>query len=299
MKILLTGASGLLGRALMKVLSNHNTFQILGLAYSRVHNGLHKLNLLDKHAVTQLVTEYQPDVILHSAAERRPDVSQSDPEATQDLNVHATAHLAQLAKNTNAWMFYISTNYIFDGTTPPYHPDAPPNPLNVYGQSKLDGEIAIQNITDQACILRLPMLYGPVDFIGEDAVTTLAQSLVETPEIKVDHWSPRFPTSVEDVAQVCRHILEHKSQHTDFNGIFHWASDPSFTKYELAQKIVQELDLSTTLIPDPSPPSGAPRPKNCQMDCSALKNLGLGVQTPLQQAIQVPLNDFNRLRHTL
>lgn len=87
MKIILTGASGLLGRALMHALSNFNGFQVLGLAYSRALSGLYRLNLLETDAVAQFVTEHQPDVILHSAAERRPDVSENDPEATQALNV--------------------------------------------------------------------------------------------------------------------------------------------------------------------------------------------------------------------
>ena len=82
----------------------------------------------------------------------------------------------------------------------------------------------------------------------------------------------------------------------NFNGTYHWASDEPLTKYEMAQMIVQKLNLKTTLILDPNPPSGAPRPKNCQMDCTDLERLGIGFRTPFQQAVQKPLDDFNRLQ---
>ena len=117
----------------------------------------------------------QPGIIIHSAAEMRPDVSQKDPAATLALNVGVPRHLAQLSRQTGAWMIYLSTNYVFDGKNPPYHSADRRNTLNLYGQSKLEGEMAVWAESDQACVLRVPTLYGKVEFLGETSVTQIAE----------------------------------------------------------------------------------------------------------------------------
>ena len=290
-KIVLTGASGLLGRAIMAELSTN--FDIIGLGLNRIHSGIQKLNLLDTESVNEFMWTVKPDILIHSAAERRPDISQNDPKRTIALNVEATRHLARLAYQTGSWMIYLSTNYVFDGTSPPYSPQDLTNPLNLYGQSKLDGENAVRVETDQFCIIRLPALYGQVDFLGETSITQIGEQIQSEEKINIDHWSIRRPTWVNDVAVVCRQIIEHRSNQSNFNGTYHWSANEPMTKYQIAQSMGEVVNCSTThLIPDVKPPVGVLRPQDCELDCSDLVNLGIGQRTPFQTAIYHSLISF-------
>ena len=290
-KIVLTGASGLLGRAVMAELLPN--FDIIGLGLNRIHSGIQKLNLLDTESVSEFMWAVKPDILIHSAAERRPDISQNDPKRTIALNVEATRHLARLAYQTGSWMIYLSTNYVFDGMSPPYSPQDLTNPLNLYGQSKLDGENAVRVETDQFCIIRLPALYGQVDFLGETSITQIGEQIQSEEKINIDHWSIRRPTWVNDVAVVCRQIIEHRSNQSNFNGTYHWSANEPMTKYQIAQSMGEVVNCSTThLIPDVKPPVGVLRPQDCELDCSDLVNLGIGQRTPFQTAIYHSLISF-------
>ena len=274
-KIVLTGASGLLGRAIMAELLPN--FDIIGLGLNRIHSGIQKLNLLDTESVNEFMWTVKPDILIHSAAERRPDISQNAPKRTIALNVEATRHLARLAYQTGSWVIYLSTNYVFDGTSPPYSPQDLTNPLNLYGQSKLDGENAVRAETDQFCIIRLPALYGQVEFLGETSITQIGEQIQSEEKINIDHWSIRRPTWVNDVAVVCRQIIEHRSNQSNFNGTYHWSANEPMTKYQIAQSMGEVVNCSTThLIPDVKPPVGVLRPQDCELDCSDLVNLGIG-----------------------
>ena len=96
-------------------------------------------------------------------------------------------------------MIYLSTNYVFDGKNPPYHPADKTNPLNLYGQSKLEGEMTVWAETDQACVMRVLALYGKVEFLGETSVTQIAEQIQTPDSLSIDHWTIRCPTWVDDV----------------------------------------------------------------------------------------------------
>ena len=170
LKVLITGASGLLGRAIFNELTVNTDWNIVGLAYSRVGPNLKKIDLCNSKEVEEFLLEFRPDVVVHSAAERRPDVVENQEEKTKQLNVTSTETIAKVVSQLNAFMLYISTDYVFDGKHPPYAPNAQTNPLNKYGQSKLDGEIVARQICN-AGVLRVPILYGPIEYIKESAVT--------------------------------------------------------------------------------------------------------------------------------
>jgi len=176
-RILLTGATGLLGRAIFKELNQNSDYSTTGIGYNRTGNGITKLNLLDFHNVYDFINTKKPDLIIHSAGERRPDISETEPSYTDMLNIEVTRHVASSAKSINACVIYISTDYIFDGTNPPYRPTSRPNPLNHYGKSKLAGENILWNVTKNACVLRIPVLYGQVETLEESAITTIAKDL--------------------------------------------------------------------------------------------------------------------------
>ena len=179
-RVLITGASGLLGRAILKQFSISDKWEVLGLAHSRATGTLKKVNLLDFEETKRVVKEFKPHVLIHSAAERRPDVVENDEETCIKMNVGVTETLASTIIELNSglempehFMLYISTDYVFDGTSPPYKPLDEPNPLNKYGKSKLAGEQVIQKSHSDGGILRVPVLYGNVEYLKESAVTGL------------------------------------------------------------------------------------------------------------------------------
>ena len=171
-RCLITGASGLLGRALMRAFTAASTeskaaaavkWECTGAAFSRASKNLIKVDLRDAKAVRELVTKLKPNVIVHAAAERFPDKVEADKEAAQKLNVEATRELASAAKEVGAWLLYISTDYVFDGKASPYKTSDKPNPLNTYGALKLGGEQAVLKELPSAVVLRVPFLYGSVE----------------------------------------------------------------------------------------------------------------------------------------
>jgi len=293
MRLLITGASGLLGRALWKEFSDNSLFKVTGIAFSRSRPPLVRLDLTDHAKVSEFLRNLNPRFIIHAAAERRPDISEKNPQATDALNVHATENLAKIANELGAWMIFISTDYVFDGIQPPYRPDSPPNPLNYYGKSKLAGEKAVWKTTQDACVLRLPLLYGDVEFIEESAVTMLAELLKINKPVHVDHRAIRYPTLVDDVAIVIRQIIEYKLNDPNFSGTFHWSGDEPFTKYEMAKLIADIFGVrSDHLIADSNPSSGAPRPQNCHLDSSDLEKRGIGKRTPFLEGIKRVLEKY-------
>ena len=128
-RVLITGASGLLGRAIMKQFSNSDKWEVLGLAHSRAAETLKKADLLDFDETKPIVKEFKPQVLIHSAAERRPDVVENDEETCTKMNVGVTETLAKAMNELNSdleipehFMLYISSDYVFDGSSPPYKP---------------------------------------------------------------------------------------------------------------------------------------------------------------------------------
>ena len=302
MKILVTGASGLLGRSLMVYLAPlvDSPGGLIGTAYSRVTPPLQKLDLTDKPAVLEAFAKCSPDLIVHSAAERRPDAVDGDPTAAERLNVGATALLAELAAASGARFIYLSTDYVFDGKAPPYTVDAKPAPLNAYGRMKLAGEDAVRaaysGIGDEAfAILRIPILYGRVENLAESAVTELAIRLLEGHAFKAEDWAMRYPAHTDDVARAVAVIAERLTQTAlhAAGGTYHFASGEQFTKYGIALVIAKELAVDTHLIqPDPNPPSGAPRPKDCRLDASRLNSLGFSPGIRFADGIREALAPF-------
>ena len=171
-RVLVTGASGLLGRAILKEFTQcQDGWEALGLAYSRAKGNLKKVDLKNKDDVASIVEEFKPNIVIHSAAERRPDIVEKNEEETKMLNVTATRNIAEASSKADAFFLYISTDYVFDGSNPPYKPTDKPNPLNKYGQSKLEGENVTLEFLPRSGVLRVPILYGPVEYIHESAVT--------------------------------------------------------------------------------------------------------------------------------
>ncbi|CAG8573401.1 2229_t:CDS:10, partial [Paraglomus occultum] len=246
MRVLITGASGLLGRAVCKAFNDAH-HEVIGVAKTRAEKyGLYQLDLLDEAAVDAFIKQHQPQVIVHAAAERRPDVAERNPQAAQALNVNATEHLAKISKDMNIFMIYISTDYVFDGTNPPYQENATRNPLSLYGETKMHGEDRMRETHIDSAILRIPILYGPAENPEESAVNTLISTVMDTSTIKnVDHLQKRYPTHVADVARAILEIAVRRIEgKQNVNGIFHFSAEEQFTKYEMCAIFAELLGVS-------------------------------------------------------
>jgi len=288
--VVVTGASGLLGRALVRELSSSCT--VRGTALRRVRPGLDPLDLRDGDAVRRYVQRVRPDAVVHAAAERRPDVSERDPAAPRSLNGDASAGLAAAAHGVGAAFVYVSTDYVFDGTAPPYRPGDATNPLNAYGRSKRDGELATLAAHPGACVLRLPILYGAVEHLEESAVTGIAATLLATNgPVELDDWAVRRPTDVADVASAIRQMLAHGG----VTGVHHWSAAEAYTKYGMGLVMARLLGIDADrLVPKREPGGGAPRPRDTTLDGASLDGIVTGARGRLVDRLPAILAPFAR-----
>ncbi|POW11962.1 hypothetical protein PSHT_08226, partial [Puccinia striiformis] len=280
MKILITGGSGLLGRAVVDRFRNEENkanHEVTSLSFTRVGPGLEKVDLRDEELVSKLIRNLKPDVLIHCAAERRPDVAESDPQGTEKLNVRVTEHLAGLSNEIAS---------IFDGNAPPggYDVEATPNPTNLYGKTKLAGEQAmLKTVTKKgnAVSLRVPVLYGKAESNKESAINILLDGVKKAAEgqrVLMDDWATRFPTLVEDVAKVLVALAEYKEP---LPPILHFSSEKEYTKYTISLAFAKLLKLSDShiknLVPQSDPPQPARgetmRPRDCRLSNRALSSL--------------------------
>ncbi|XP_036703908.1 methionine adenosyltransferase 2 subunit beta isoform X5 [Balaenoptera musculus] len=311
-RVLITGATGLLGRAVYKEFQQNN-WHAVGCGFRRARPKFEQVNLLDSSAVHHIIYDFQffcfipfwvkntsmlnsqPHVIVHCAAERRPDVVENQPDAASQLNVAASGNLAKEAAAVGAFLIYISSDYVFDGINPPYREEDIPSPLNLYGKTKLEGERAVLENNLGAAVLRIPVLYGEVEKLEESAVTVMFDKVqFSNKSANMDHWQQRFPTHVKDVATVCRQLAEKRMLDPSIKGTFHWSGNEQMTKYEMACAIADTFNLpSSHLRPiTDSPVLGAQRPRNAQLDCSKLETLGIGQRTPFRIGIRESLWPF-------
>ncbi len=308
MRVLLTGASGLLGRAISARLRGRRDIELNGTAFSRARAPLIKADLTDSAEVAALFAATKPDFVIHAAAERRPDIVDRNPGQARALNVAATEKVARACALSGAFLLYISTDYVFDGSNPPYFPDSPVNPLNEYGKLKLEGEtrVAAAMTAAKAAILRLPILYGPVERLDESSVTELASLLKKGQACMVDNWARRYPLHVDDVAAAIEKIIDAGASRSDgptADGraaghrsglpIYLLSGPVAYTKYEMLMIIAKTLGMDASFAaPDAAPPLGAPRPRDCRMDTTLIEALGYKPRVDFKSGIADALAPF-------
>ncbi|KAJ2702812.1 hypothetical protein FB645_004121 [Coemansia sp. IMI 203386] len=283
-KLVVTGASGLLGRQVLAEAQKRANIDAIGLSLTRTRAGLQTLDLTDEPAVREFFAREKPQAMIHCAAERRPNVAGDDPQGTRLLNVHVPGILAREALLHGTYFVYISTEYVFDGLDPPYDIEDTPKPLNFYGQTKLDGELATLKANPKAAVLRVPLLYGRFEYEGESAVSVLLGPAKDTSKVhEIDAVQIRFPTCVDDVACVLLDMVEINGRDVNgegVRGVFHVSSTRSMTKYEMCVFFAQTLGIANTdhLVAASEPPSGAgsvQRPKNTQLSNRSLQQIGI------------------------
>ncbi|XP_003388343.1 PREDICTED: methionine adenosyltransferase 2 subunit beta-like [Amphimedon queenslandica] len=291
-KVLLTGASGLLGRQIYQCLKK-SSWEVMGLAYSRGGEELVKADLLDFEKMREIMTDFKPAIVIHSAAERRPDKVQKDEDKARGLNVTATQELTRLCQELGSFLVYISTDYVFDGTSPPYRHDDAPNPLNTYGQLKLDGEKAVSSYIDSA-IVRVPILYGPVETLDESAVTILFKALLSNDPAPMSDYEKRYPTHTRDIGVFLEAFSSKVLTDREIcRGSWHFGGSEVLTKYDMVLKMAKVFKLSSKhLIPVREPSGGAPRPFNNEFDYSQTKKHFTMDITSFEDGIKTVLEPF-------
>ncbi|AEA62857.1 dTDP-4-dehydrorhamnose reductase family protein [Burkholderia gladioli] len=310
MKLALIGASGLLGRAVAAALVPRLDWRLLAtvrdpgsahaLAAARIAGldpaALTPLDVLDAGALDRFFATQRPDAVIVCAAERRPDVCERDPAAARALNVDAPAAIAARAEAIGAWTLAMSTDYVFDGSAPPYRETDLPSPLNAYGRGKADGEAALLAASSRACALRLPLLYGPAIDWADSAVTSLVPAIVASSRdgaapVEMDAWATRYPTWTPDVAEVIVQLAERHAAGAAVTGLCQWSGDEPMNKHEIATRIAAALGIVPRLIAVAEPKDATPRPRDCHLDSSRLEALGIGRRTRFDEAIRAVLRD--------
>ncbi len=244
MKILVTGASGLLGLNLS--LQMHGTHEIIGVDRSKLAHtpfDLIKLDLLDSDNLPKLLDESKPDALIHCAANANVDACELDPSAASTLNAVLPGQLASACFERNIRFLHISTDAVFDGTKEGiYSEDDAPNPLGVYAQTKLDGEYAVLDANPSAAIAR-------VNFFGWSLSGTRSLSEFFVNNLgagkKVNGFDDVYfcPMFVGDLADTLIGILE-----KSLSGLYHVVGSRAITKYEFGQAIADQFGFDAGLI---------------------------------------------------
>uniref|UniRef100_A0A914VMY9 Methionine adenosyltransferase 2 subunit beta n=1 Tax=Plectus sambesii TaxID=2011161 RepID=A0A914VMY9_9BILA len=295
MSTIVTGASGLLGRAVLAALSVDDSFRnVQGWTYSRP--GSVQVNLTDGAAVRSALTKAQAKFIVHCAAIRRPDEIKNDEQLAENLNVRSNEFFCDYLKEVpDGFLLYISTDYVFDGKNPPYGSDDTPNAINKYGQQKIAAEkFILETLPGKSAILRVPILYGPVEYLAEGAVDEVLKALLNNPPnkpIQLDHYHLRYPTHVKDIASAIALILRKRLEAPgDIKGIYQWRADEQLTKYDMAIIMAEQLGLPHEhYVANTSAPSGgdsAARPHNCCMKTDRLHELGAKIAISFPEGIR-------------
>ena len=245
MKILLTGASGLLGNAYAeaairrghKVIALYNTTE-------PIVRGIEQSIQLDAQAldkITALALELWPDCIVNCAAISSPTDVDADAILAEKINVALPRHLSQLSTHLGARLLHISTDMVFDGhSAEPYRSTDMPFPTSLYGQTKLmaEREVLKHNAEDPV-VLRIPILMGNSIHSQRSAHERLLAAIArgETPKLFCDEI--RQPCSASNVAEVLLELTERR----DLHGIFHWAGAETMSRFEMGQRILKHFGL--------------------------------------------------------
>ena len=256
MKVLVTGANGMLGQDLCPILEDED--------FDVVETDIHNLDITDLSCVEKVLNEEKPDYVIHCAAYTNVDKAEEDKETAHKINAIGTANLAKVCKALDITLVYISTDYVFDGTKEgKYLPTDKTNPMSVYGETKCEGEKAVQTC-DKYYITRTSWLYG---HHGKNFVETMI-SLKDKEELKVVDDQVGCPTWTVELAKGIVQILLEEMPY----GIYQVCGSGSTSWYGFAKKIFELCGFDVNLKPCTTDefPRPAKRPKNSIMENNKL-----------------------------
>jgi dTDP-4-dehydrorhamnose reductase len=251
MKVLITGANGLLGQKLVSLIISGNEHELIATArgtnrlpFDQSKYTYATLDITNEVQVKTVITRHKPDVVIHTAAMTNVDQCETEKEACWDLNVNAVRYIVDACETSNAFLVHLSTDFIFDGESGPYDEEAKANPISYYGESKLAAEEIILKSNLSWSIARTVLVYGIAhDMSRTNIVLWVKKSLEEGKEIKVVDDQLRSPTLAEDLAQGCLLIAEQRAK-----GVFNICGMDLLNPYEMAVKTAQYFGLSTATM---------------------------------------------------
>ena len=250
MKILVTGANGLLGQELIKQLINQGKHEVI--ASSRGESRLplslkvkyYDLDITYAASVFKVIEEVQPQLLIHAAAMTQVDDCEENKQHCYNTNVGASRFLIDACKPFDTRFIYISTDFVFDGLSGPYSEESQPAPVNYYGSTKLAAENAVRESGLSWTIIRTVLVYGnSTDASRTNLITWVKKNLESGNPIKVvsDQW--RTATYVEDLATGILLAVEKNAE-----GVFHISGKDMLTPFEMAIKTADMLGLDRSLI---------------------------------------------------
>ena len=222
MRIVITGHKGQLGTALQKALAGH---QLLGL-------DLPEHDITEPIAISNAITDFEPDVVIHPAAMTDVDGCQQEPERAYRINAFGTQNIALACQRCGAALVHVSTNEVFDGTSgQPYYEWDTPSPLSVYARSKAAAEFYVRNLLNRFYIVRTAWLYAPG---GVNFVTKIVSAADRLGALRVVTDEVSAPTFAPDLARAIAQLV-----HTGQYGIYHFTNSGICSRYDWAKKILE------------------------------------------------------------
>lgn len=288
MKFFVTGVNGQLGHDVMNELLMRG-YEGVGSDIQSVYSGVSDgsavttapyvaLDITDKDAVEKVITEIKPDAVIHCAAWTAVDMAEDDDkvELVRKVNAGGTQNIANVCKKIDCKMLYLSTDYVFDGQgTEPWKPDCKDyKPLNVYGQTKLEGELAVSNTLEKYFIVRIAWVFG---LNGKNFIKIMINVGKTHDEVRVVNDQIGTPTYTYDLARLLVDMCE-----TDKYGYYHATNEGGYISwYDFCCEFYRQYGLKTKVTPVTTEEYGlskAARPFNSRLDKSKLIENGF---TPL------------------
>ena len=301
MKFFVTGVNGQLGHDIMNELSSRS-YEGIGSDIAPKYSGIQddspvtkmpyiSLDITDKEAVTRILKETAPDVVVHCAAWTAVDLAEDadKQETVRKINAAGTQYIASACKELDCKMIYLSTDYVFDGQgTTPWKPDCKDyKPLNVYGQTKYEGELAIEEHVKKFFTVRIAWVFG---VNGKNFIKTMLNLGKTHDHLTVVNDQTGSPTYTYDLARLLVDMIQ-----TDKYGRYHATNEGLCTWYEFACEIFKQAGMNVSVAPVSSDeyPAKAKRPSNSRMDKSKLTANGFTPLPTWQDALSRYLKEID------
>ncbi len=279
MKVLVTGVKGQLGHDVMNELKK------------RGHEGIgvdvEEMDITDPKQVSRVIKEADVDGVIHCAAYTAVDAAEDNQEICRKVNAYGTRNIAEVCKELDLKMMYISTDYVFDGEGErPWEPDDKRNPLNVYGQTKCEGEEAIEELLEKYFIVRIAWVFG---INGKNFIKTMLKLGETHDKLTVVADQVGSPTYTYDLSRLLVDMME-----TDRYGIYHATNEGFCSWYEFAKEIFKQAGMKVEVSPVGSEeyPSKAKRPHNSRMTKDKLEENGFQRLPKWQDALSRYLTEL-------
>ena len=275
MVVLVTGANGQLGQAIQFIANNY-------LNLNFVFCNSTDLDISNKENCQAVFHKIKPDFCINAAAYTAVDKAESEQDKAELINVIGAKNLAETCNEFDTKLIHISTDFVFDGSNDkPYSETDIPNPKGFYGQTKLDGEKAIQAVFSKYYIIRTSWVYSQ---FGNNFMKTMLRLASERTSLSVVNDQMGTPTNAVDLAEALVQIILKNNQQPTANhfGIYHFSNEGQCSWYDFAKKIfeINNVSIDLSAIPTEQFPTPAQRPKYSVLDKSKIKStFGLPIKT--------------------